>query len=234
VTARAAGEAGFVSKTLALARKDLHIEARARQTLVPMIVFALTVALVAGFALPERGALGAEVVAGFLWITILFAGLIGFARTFEVEHDDDAIDSLLLVPLDRSGLWAAKALANLVHVVILQAVTVPAFGLLFGADIRGRWATLAAVVLLADVGFVSVGTLFAALASQTRSRELILPVLALPVLVPVFIAAVELSADLLAGRPLPEVAARGWFAVLVCFDVVAATVGALTFEFALE
>jgi heme exporter protein B len=227
-------DAGFVAKTLALARKDLRVEARARQTTVPMIVFALTVALILGFTTPERARLATPVIAGFLWITMLFAGLIGFARTFAIEREDGAIDTLLLVPLDRSGLFAAKAVANLVGVLALQAVALPVFALLFDLDLGARGATLAAVVALTDVGFVSVGTLFAALAAQTRSRELLLPVLALPMLVPVFIPAVELSADLLGGRPLPEVAARGWFAVLLCFDIVATTVGALTFEYALE
>jgi heme exporter protein B len=227
-------DAGFVAKTLALARKDLRVEARARQTTVPMIVFTLTVALILGFTTPERARLATPVIAGFLWITMLFAGLIGFARTFAIEREDGAIDTLLLVPLDRSGLFAAKAGANLVEVLALQAVALPVFALLFDLDIGARGATLAAVVALTDVGFVSVGTLFAALAAQTRSRELLLPVLALPMLVPVFIPAVELSADLLGGRPLPEVAARGWFAVLLCFDIVATTVGALTFEYALE
>jgi heme exporter protein B len=226
--------AGFVAKTLALARKDLRVEARARQTVVPMIVFALTVALILGFTTPERARLETPVIAGFLWITVLFAGLIGFARTFAIEREDGAIDTLLLAPLDRSGLFAAKAGANLVGVIALQAVALPLFTVLFDLDLSGRWATLAAVVALTDVGFVSVGTLFAALAAQTRSRELILPVLALPALVPVFIPAVELSADLLGGRPLPEVAARGWYAILLSFDIVAATVGALTFEYALE
>jgi heme exporter protein B len=225
---------GFATKTFALARKDLRIELRARQTLVPMIVFALTVALVLGFAAPERSRLATSVTAGFLWITVLFAGLIGFARTFAIEQEDGAIDTLLLAPLDRSGLYAAKAGANLVGVLTLQAIVVPLFALLFDLDLGGRWATLAAVIALTDIGFVSVGTLFAALAAQTRSRELVLPVLALPMLVPVFIGAVELSADLLGGRPLPEVAARGWFAILLCFDIVAATIGALTFEYAIE
>lgn len=227
-------ELGFLRKALALAHKDLRIEARGRQTLLPMVVFAITVALVLGFARPERQPLGAGVTAAFTWITILFAGLIGFARTFEIERDEGAIDALLLVPLDRSGLFVAKALANLAAVLTLQAVALPVFGLLFGLDLGSRWAWVAVVVVLADVGFACVGTLFSALAAHTRSRELVLPVLALPALVPVFIAAVELTGDLFAGRPLEAVAARGWFAILVCFDVVAAAVGTLTFEFALE
>ena len=232
-------EAGFWAKTAALARKDLRVEARGRDTLVPMLAFALAVCLVLAFSLRDpvgaaRSPGRAEVVAGFLWVTVLFAGLIGFARTFEAERIDGALDSLLLVPLDRSGLFAAKALANLIAVAATEAVLLPVFALLFDLRLGSRWGALVGVALLVDVGFVSLGTLFAALAAQTRSRELVLPVLALPALVPVFVAAVELSADLFTGRGLDEVAARGWFAGLAAFDAVAVAAGALGFEYALE
>jgi heme exporter protein B len=226
--------AGFAAKVVALAAKDARVEVRARHTLVPMVVFALAVAVVLGFTLPDPTRVGGGVVAGWFWITILFAGLIGFARTFEVERDDGALDVLLLAPLDRSGLFAAKALANLCAVVVVETVLLPVFGVLFGLELRGRWALLASVVLLADIGFASLGTLVSALSAQTRSRELLLPVVALPLLVPLFIAAVELSGDLLTGRPLEEVAARGWVAILVTLDVVATTLGALTFEYAVD
>jgi heme exporter protein B len=238
---------GLLAKSWALVRKDLTIEARGRETLVPMLAFALAVALLLAFSLP--GATGlqasvrapgggtvplADVVAGFLWVTILFAGLIGFARTFEIERQDGAIDSLLLVPLDRSGLFLAKALANLAGIALVEGFTLPLFALLFGIDLGARWGGLLVVVALVDVGFCCLGTLFSSLAAQTRSRELILPVLALPALVPVFIAAVELTSDLFVGGGLDDVTATGWFGVLVAFDIVAAATGALTFEFALE
>jgi heme exporter protein B len=231
-------EAGFWAKTSALVRKDLRIEARGLETLAPMLVFCVVVALLLAFTLPDPVAPGrgplAEVVAGFLWVTVLFAGLTGFSRTLENERRDGALDSLLLAPLDRSGLFVAKALTNLVGVVAIEVVLVPLFWLLFDLRLGRAWAALAAVALLVDVGFVALGTLLSALAAQTRSRELLLPVLALPALVPVFVAAVELSADLFAGRAFDAVAARGWFGVLVAFDVVACAVGALTFEYALE
>lgn len=224
---------GFVAKTAALARKDLRVESRGRDTLPPMLAFAFTVALVLAFALPDATRASAKVVAGFLWITVLFAGLIGFARTFEVEREEGALDALLLVPLDRSGIFFSKAAANLVFLALVEVLLVPVFGLFFGLDLSS-WLMLVLVIALVDLGFVAVGTLFAALAAQTRSRELILPILALPVLVPVFIAGVELSADLFAGAGLDEIAARGWFGILLFFDAVFLVVGALGFEFALE
>jgi heme exporter protein B len=239
-------ERGFVSKTSLLIRKDLLVEMRARDTLPPMLVFCLTVALLLAFSLPGNAEIGdvvdlpagsialADVIAGFLWITILFAGLIGFARTFEVERMEGALDALLLVPLDRSGLFAAKALSNLVYIVVVQLVLVPVFALFFSLSLGADWFVLVGVIALVDVGFVAIGTLSASLAAQTRSRELILPVLALPALVPIFIAAVELTSDLFVGGGLEVVAARGWFGVLLGFDLVFATVGALAFEFAID
>lgn len=239
--------AGFVAKTTALVRKDLRIEARGRDTLPPMAAFTLAVVLLLAFSLPDASRLDqpvrlptggtlllADVLAGFLWVTVLFAGLIGFARTFEVERDGGALDVLLLVPLDRGGLFAAKAIANLVFVVAVELLLLPVYALMFGVDLGSGWFALALVVLLVDVGFVCVGTVFAALAAQTSSRELMLPLLALPALVPVFIAATELTSELFAGAGFDAVAAGGWFTILAVFDVVFAAAGALIFDFVLE
>jgi heme exporter protein B len=231
-------EAGFLAKTMWLAAKDVRIEMRARDTLAPMLGFAATVALVLAFALPEASAdndgVVAHVQAGFMWVTILFAGLIGFGRTFEVERAEGALDSLLLVPLDRSALFLSKALSNLAFIVVLEAVLLPLSALLFAYDLEGSWGSLLMVVALVDLGFVSVGTLYAALAAQTRSRELLLPLLALPALVPVFIAALELTADLLLGAGFDALAARGWFGILVAFDVVFVTAGTVLFDAVLD
>ena len=234
-------EAGFVAKTLALARKDLHSEVRGRDTLPPMLAFAATVALVLAFALPEPSSPSGELAAtlayvraGFLWVTILFSGLIGFARTFEVERAQGALDALLLAPLDRSGLFLSKALANLGYLALVQLVLIPLFALFFALDLGRNWLTLVLVVVLVDLGFAAIGTLFASIAAQTRSRELILPLLALPVLVPVFIAADELTAGLFLGSGLDEVAERGWFGILLAFDVIFAVAGALAFDFTLD
>jgi heme exporter protein B len=243
----AAAEPGFVGKTLALTRKDLRIETRARDTLPPMIAFALAVTLLLAFALPAPGPLRrplevpvagtvrlADVLAGFLWMTVLFAGLIGFARTFESERREGALDVLLLAPLDRSGLFAAKAAANFVYIALVELLLLPAFAFLFGVDVGSSLIAIVLVTVLVDIGFVTIGTLFASLAARTRSRELMLPILALPALVPLFIAAVELSSDLFLGGGLSSVTDQGWFGILVAFDVVFTVLGALGFEYAIE
>ncbi len=231
-------EAGFVAKLGILARKDLRLETRGRDTLPPMLAFSFAVVVVLAFTLPERGEMPrlarTDVLSGFLWITVLFAGLIGFARTFEMEREEGALDALLLVPVDRAGLFFAKACANFVFVLITQLFVIPAFGLLFDLDLGGGWVALALVVLLADVGFALVGTLFSSVAAQTRSRELVLPILALPALVPVFIAATELTSDLFLGAGLELVAERGWFGILVAFDCLLAIAGSLLFEYVVD
>ena len=232
-----AAEAGFTAKLGALARKDLRVESRGRDTLPPMLAFSFAVVLVLAFTVPEEGQIDDDILgnilAGFLWVTILFAGLIGFARTFEVEREEGAIDALLLVPLDRSGLFLAKAIANLLFIVLVEVLIVPIFVLLFDLDV-GSWPLLVLVLFLGDVGFVAIGTLFSSIAAQTRSRELILPLLALPALVPVFIAGVELTADLFAGAGFGDIAERGWFGILVAFDLLFGIVGSLIFEYAID
>ena len=231
-------EAGFAGKLRVLARKDLRVEARGRDTLPPMLAFSFAVLLVLAFTVPGESEIEADVLgnilAGFLWVTILFAGLIGFARTFEVEREEGAIDALLLVPVDRSGLFLAKAAANLVFIVLVEILIVPAFVFLFDLDVGTGWPALLLVLALADLGFVAIGTLFSSIAAQTRSRELILPLLALPALVPVFIAAVELTADLFLGVGFEAIAERGWFGILIAFDVLFAIVGSLVFEFVID
>ncbi len=235
-----------MAKTGALVGKDLRVELRGRETLPPMVAFAFTVSLLLAFAAPAPTRLrdpialplGAvayvDVIAAFFWITVLFAGLIGFARTFEVEREDGAIDVLLLIPVDRSGLFLAKATANLTFLAVVEAVLLPSFGLLFHFDLGLGWLSLIVVVILVDIGFVAIGTLFAAVAAHTRSRELVLPILALPALVPLFIGAFELTSDLLAGDGLDAIASRGWFAILLAFDVVFAVTAALGFEFVID
>lgn len=237
---------GFVTKTWLLTRKDMTIEARGRETLPAMIAFSFAVTLLLAFSLPPDAVVSADVsvgpgtlpltdvLSGFMWVTVLFAGLIGFARAFDVERTHGALDPLFLAPVDRAGLFASKAIANLMSLAVMQICLVPLFALLFGVNLGGRWFVFIFVMALADLGFVMIGTLFAALAAQTRSRELMLPILALPILVPIFIAATELTGDLFAGGDMTAVASRGWFGILVASDIVFAVIGALAFEFAVE
>ena len=237
----------FVGGTRSLIGKDLRVESRGRETLPPMLAFSFAVTILLSFTLPAGSHLQAprfvpavgtvavaDVLAGFFWVTILFAGLIGFARTFEAERDDGAIDALLLTPIDRSALWLAKSVANLTFVAAIEVFLLPLFAILFGLDVGSGWGVLIIVVMLGDIGFVAVGTLFASAAAQTRSRELMLPILALPALVPLFLAAVELSSKLFVGAPVADVAGSGWFVILGVYDLVVIGVAVLAYEYVID
>jgi heme exporter protein B len=234
------------AKALLLVRKELRIEFRARDTLPPMVVFAAAVVLLLALSAPGSaivpldrpaapGTLPAsDVLPAFLWITVLFAGLIGFSRGFESERNNGTLDVLLLLPVDRSAVFVAKAAANLLFLLVVEIVLIPLAAIFFSIDLGASWAQLALIALLLDIGFVGAGTLLAAVASTTRNRELMLPILALPLLVPPFLAALELSSDVLLGAGMGTVAGRGWFVLLVAYDVVVITAGVMSFEFAIE
>ncbi len=236
----------WAGKTLLLMHKELQVEWRARDTLPPMVVFAAAVVLLLALSAPGSAVVQldrppvpgtlpvSDVLPAFLWITVLFAGLIGFSRGFEAERNNGTLDVLLLIPVDRSAIFMAKASANLLFILVVEIVLIPLAAIFFSIDLGSSWPELALIALLLDVGFVAAGTLLAAVASTTRNRELMLPILALPLLVPPFLAALEMTSDVFLGAGVGTVAGRGWFVLLMAYDVVVITAGVMSFEFALE
>ena len=161
-----------------------------------------------------------------------FSGLLGLHRSFGVEESDRAIDALLASPVEREAIFLGKALANLAFVLGVQAIAIPAVAVLYNLPITRVLAPLAGIAVLAAIGLVSVGTLFSAMAINTRLAELLLPVLALPFFVPVVLPAAQSTARLLAGRPVAE--AMSWLRILIAFDIVFVVACALAFPFTLE
>jgi heme exporter protein B len=176
----------------ALARKDLLLELRARDTLPAMLLFVVSTLVVFHFVLPADSS---ELAAtGLLWVALVFTALLGLSRAFAAEREQGVIDGLVLAPSDRSAIWLAKALSILVFLGLAELVAVPAFAVFFG-NVHG---SLLAGVALADLGIAAVGTLLAAMAAASRARELLLPLLFLPLAVPVVIGGVGAS---VAGDP---------------------------------
>jgi heme exporter protein B len=208
---------GYVAHALAVAGKDLRLELRSRERLVTMGVFAVLVAVVFSFALDptlrSRGIAGA-----MIWVTVLFAGTLGLSRSFTLEREQDALQGLLLAPVDRGALFLGKFLANLVVVLGVELVIFPVYALFFSLDFAGSLAALAGVVALATVGFMLLGTLFAAVSAHTRLGESLLPILLLPLLLPVVIFAASATQRLMIGRPASEVMAG--VRVLAAFDLL--------------
>ena len=208
----------YLADVGALARKDLTLELRARDTLPAMLLFVLSMLVVFHFVLPaDSSELAAK---GLLWVAILFTALLGLSRAFAAEREDDAIDGLILATRDRSAIWLGKALAVLAFLALAEVVAVPAFALFF-THVDG--ATIAGVVL-ADIGICAVGTLLAAMAAASRARELLLPLIFLPLAIPIVVGGVGAS---VAGNPAKYVA------FLAIYDAIFGLVAWASFDYVL-
>lgn len=218
----------------ALLRKELRLELRTPQVVPAMALFSVTTFMVFHFGL-QRGSVEGDLAAGILWVTLLFAAILGVNRLFVADHEEGGFDAFLLAPVDRTALLVAKATALLAYLIVLELVAVPAFVvMLLGPAVgAGDILRLAGVIALADIGVAVVGTLVAALAIQTRARDLIVPLLALPLLIPVVIAAAKATTPLLAATGAGAVPGR-WLAVLALYDLVFALLSYAVFDFLLE
>jgi heme exporter protein B len=201
----------YLADVATLARKDLVLELRARDTLPAMLLFVVSVLAIIHFALPDgSGALAAN---GLLWVAIVFTALLGLSRAFVAEREQGVLDGLVLAPCDRSAIWLAKGLAAFAFLALAEAIALPAFALFFD---RVDGATVAGV-LLADVGLCAVGTLLAAMAVASRARELLLPLLFLPLALPIVIGGVGASVADDPGRYLGFLALYDAVFAIICW-----------------
>lgn len=221
----------FLQQVWAIAGKDLRLELRSRERLITTGVFAVLIAVVFSFAL-DPTVQASRIAGAMLWVTILFAGTLGLGRSFSMEREQDALLGLLLAPVDRGALYLGKLIANLVILLLVELVIFPVFALFFQLAFAGSLVGLAAVVLLATIGFMALGTLFAAVAANTRLGDTLLPVLLLPLLIPVVIFAAGATQRLLIGRPISEI--TGSLKVLLAFDLIFLIVCTLVFGAVVE
>ena len=222
----------LVGGMLLVARKDLAIEYRTRSAFVSAVVFALLAIVIFNFAWDPTAVSAIDLAPGVLWVTFTFAGLLGLHRSFAVEQADHAMDGLLASPIARESIFLGKAAANLVFVLAVQAIAIPAVALFYNLPLDRGMLAIAGIAVLAAIGLVAVGTLFSAMAANTRLAELLLPMLALPFFVPIVIPAAQATAKLLAGRPVSE--AYAWLRILLAFDLVFVAGCALLFPFMFE
>lgn len=220
----------MLRKILAIIHKDIIAELRTKEMFSSMFVFALLVIVIFNFAFELRVANVKEVAPGVLWVTFTFAGMLGLNRSFILEKDRGCLEGLLLAPVDRSAIYFGKMLGNLLFMSVVEAIVLPVFWVLFNPPLFRP--ALVLVIVLGTVGFAGVGTLFSAIAVHTRAREVMLPVLLFPIVVPLMIAAVKLTGGLLDGQPLAEM--RNWLNLLVGFDVIFLTVSYMTFDYVVE
>ncbi len=216
---------------LAVLWKDLLSEWRSRERIAAMLLFALLVVVIFHFALPpEAGAPGGAGAPGLLWIAWVFASVLGLNRAFSLELENDALSGLALAPANRGWLFLGKAAANFAILAVVQAVSALAFALFFDVDLSDVLVPLAGVVALGSLGFCSVGTLFAAVAVRTRLREVMLPLLLLPLLIPVLSGAVRATADLLATGTVGFAPIQ----LLIVTDAIYLIISFLAFDYVLD
>ena len=216
---------------LAIAWKDIRLEFRSRETILSALVFGLIVVVVFNFGLYQGPGSLARVAPGLLWVAYAFIGVLAMNRAFTREMEQGGLDGLLAAPISRDAVFLGKALSSLTFMLVIEAILLPIFVVMLGLPALSP--ALGLIVLLATIGFATVGTFFAGIAVQTRSREILLPVLFFPVVVPVIIAAVEASALALQGGPMPDVWTR-WVPLLVVYDALFLVICPWIFSFVFE
>jgi heme exporter protein B len=221
-----------VSAFAAILAKDLRSELRTLRSLAAMVLFSVTTFVIFRFGL-DRTSLDGDLAAGVLWATLLFAAILGVNRLFVAEREEGGFDAIRLAPVDRTALFAAKAAALFIYLAVLEAIAVPVFALFF-LDSAAGLAPLVAVLALADLGLAATGALISSMAVNSRARELLVPLVLLPLVVPLMIAATGASQPLLElGGPAYDRFGT-WLAVLALYDLVFLLVGYAVFDFLLE
>lgn len=223
---------GFFRAMGAVVWKDLSAELRSRELLSAMLIFALLVILIFNFALDLDPATRREptITAGILWVIFVFAGTLGLNRSMAIEKDRGCLDGLLLAPVDRSAIYFGKALGNLVFMLMVEFIVLPIYSLLYNVNLFNPGLLL--VILLGSIGYVAVGTLLAAMAVQARTRDILLPILLFPVVLPVILAAVKASTGFLDGSEMEVI--RPWINLLIAYDIIFSAVAFMVFDYVVE
>lgn len=232
----AASAPRLVQVVLALLRKELLVELRTMESVPGMVLFSFSTFVVFHFAL-NRGSVEGDLAAGILWVTLLFAAMLGINRLFVADEEQGGFDALLLAPVDRSAMLVAKVAALGIYLIALELVAVPAFGLLLlGSSLGRALPDLILVIALVDLGLALIGTFVAALAVRTRARDLIGPLIALPLLTPIAIGASRASSPLLSQAHHAGASGPGlrWLMLLGLYDLVFGLIAYAVFDFLLE
>ena len=220
----------FLRALLVLVWKDILLEVRSRELVVSVLVFGLLVAVVFNFALDVTPQRVTALAPGILWVAFAFAATMAMSRAFVREREQGGLEGLLLSPVSRDAIFLGKALTNFLFMLLVELVLLPVFAVLFGFSALSF--TLIGTIALATLGFAVVGTLFSAIAVQTRSREIMLPVLFFPVILPVIIGAVEASARAIGGQT--TVGFGQWLPLLAVFDALFLVICPWVFSFVVE
>jgi heme exporter protein B len=221
----------YLRKIAAIVGKDIATELRTKEMLSAMFVFSLLIIFIFNFAFDLRAGNLQTLAPGVLWVAITFAGMLGLGRSFVVERDRGVLDGLLLAPVDRSAIYFGKMIGNVLFITVVELVILPIFMVLFNQS-AGDLLALAGVIILGTIGLASVGTLFSAMAVHTRARDVLLPIMLFPVIIPAMLAAVRLTSGILDDTPFEEFSQ--WLGLLVAFDLIFVAASFMLFEYVVE
>ncbi len=222
----------YFGRVMYIALKDLKVEVRSKERLYSMMVFSILVMVIFNFAFDPGAEYIKEVAPGILWVALVFSATLGLNKTFSSEKEQDCLQGLMLSPLDRSGIYFGKVLSNTLLSLIVAMLTLPFFAVFFNISLVDVFLPLTLVVVLATIGFIAVGTLFAAISVGVKRGEMILPILLFPIEVPVIIAAVKATSMILDGRMLVDYSM--WLKILLLFDIIFLMVSFVTFDYLVE
>lgn len=220
----------YVRAVAAVVWKDLVAELRSKELITAMLIFAILVILSFNFALELRLDRVGLVAAGLVWVTIIFAGMLGLDRSLAMEKDRGCLDGLLLCPVDRSAIYFGKMIGNLLFISVVEAVFLPLFSILFNYPLLSPGILL--IIVVGTVGLAGIGTLISTMAVHTRAREVMLPVMLLPLLIPFILAAVKATRGVLDGLPWGEF--QGWVQLMLAYDMILLAVATMTFDYVVE
>jgi heme exporter protein B len=220
----------FWRNALAITRKDIVSELRSREVIISVLVFAVLAVLIFNFAFDTNQAGAKTATPGIIWVTFAFAGTLSLNRAFITERESGCMEALLMSPISRESIFVGKAIGSLIFMLPIEFIVLWVFQLLFNVTVINGQVVV--ITLLTTVGFASVGTLFAAMAVNTRARELVLPILFLPVISPLIVSAVKATALALTGGTWGDM--LQWLEIIVGFDIIFVTASYLVFDFVVE
>jgi heme exporter protein B len=220
----------FIQAVLSIVRKDLRMELRSRELVSSMGLFALLSILIFSFALELDRIARFEAVSGVLWVTVVFASILGLNRSLAMERDQGNLDAMLLAPIDRTAIFVGKFVGNFIFALTVGLILLPLMTVLYNIDLIRGW--ILAVLLLGTLGFSTIGTLLATMTVQTRARESLLPIVMLPIALPVLLSAVRASTNVLNNTPMDDWIA--WVQILLVVDIVYMVMCFLLFEYVIE
>ena len=222
----------YFSQVMTIIWKDFITEIKTRELFSSMFIFALLVVIIFIFSINLSLIQASEVGPGVLWVAFLFAGTIGLNRSFMLEKENDCLQGLLLAPMDRTALYFGKLVSNFVFLFIMEVFTLPLFMVFFNIDLLPHLLPLLYVIFVGTLGFCAVGTLLSSLSANLKTRDIMLPILLYPLIIPIIIGSVKMTGQVLAGEPLSSM--MNWVSLTLCFDIIYIAISIMVIDFVLE